>query len=108
MWFILSLEFAIGFDPLLYFYWRQRPIHNFSFYIIAESFWFCKREAEFFCCLRRRKGAPQRGALCAYATSWRFPRSSQEARAGILFSACGVSGLPAPENFALQNSPQRK
>jgi hypothetical protein len=32
----------------------------------------------------------------------------KESRAGILFSACGVFSLPAPENFALQNSPQRK
>jgi hypothetical protein len=48
MWFIRSLVLGIGFDPLFYFLSAQMPIHIFSLYIIAEIFWFCNREGEFF------------------------------------------------------------
>jgi hypothetical protein len=35
-------------------------------------------------------------------------RKGERKPSGHLLSACGVFSLPAPENFALQNSPQRK
>ena len=61
-------------------------------------------------------GAPQRGALCGSATSWRFPRSSQERNQGdtpwdpasrrLLESRRGFCPCKPPPSWAHEHKPK--